>query len=313
MGGTMRRFLIGWILIVLLLPFAIAWMYGEWSEKNKKTEQESSQLQVDVQTTTGEERIGVIDFLTGVVAGQIPADFEMETLKAQAVMARSCLYKKAGDRNYISASDTGMTWYSEARRRKIWGTFYKKNNDRIYQAVRETDGQILYDEGGQKILPAWFFAGNGKTRSSSDAWGTEISWLQQVESQWDTAAPEYETVLTMTKGQMIRLLEKYDREFICSAESLAAACEVTAIDGAGYVTEIQVGNRLMCGEDFRYALNLPSACFKIAFEGKKAVITVYGKGTGVGFDQYGANEQAKVGKNYEQLLQYYLTGVIVGE
>lgn len=308
----MRRFLIGWILIVLLLPFAIAWIYGEWSEKNKKTEQESSPVQIDVQTTTGEERMGVTDFLAGVVAGQIPADFEMETLKAQAVMARSCLYKKAGDRTYISASETGLTWYSEAERKKMWGLSCKENNDRIYQAVRETDGQILY-EGGQKILPAWFFVGNGRTRNGSEALGVEIPWFQSVESAWDTDAENYETSVVMTKKQMLRLLKKYDSALECRVESLAAACEITATDSAGYVTEIQVGNRLMSGEDFRYALDLPSACFKIAFEGNQVQMTVYGQGQGVGFDQYGANRQAKEGKNYEQLLQYYLTGVKVGE
>lgn len=79
------------------------------------------------------------------------------------------------------------------------------------------------------------------------------------------------------------------------------------------MTEIQIGNRLMSGEDFRYALELPSACFKIAFESNRVQIRVYGRGHGVGFDQYGANRQAKEGKNYEQLLQYYLTGVKVGE
>ena len=96
----MRRFLIGWILIVLLLPFAAAWIYSEWSEKNQQIEQESSQLQIDVQTISGVQRMGTSDFLIGAIAGQIPAEFEVETLKAQAVMARSCLYKQAGDRYY---------------------------------------------------------------------------------------------------------------------------------------------------------------------------------------------------------------------
>ena len=82
---------------------------------------------------------------------------------------------------------------------------------------------------------------------------------------------------------------------------------------AGYVLELQVGNQILSGEEFRYALNLPSACFKIAFEGKQVWLTVYGQGNGLGFDQYGANRQAKEGKNYEQLLEYYLTGVKVGE
>ena len=77
----MRRFLIGWILIVLLLPFAAAWIYSEWSEKNQQIEQESSQLQIDVQTVSGVQRMGTSDFLIGAIAGQIPAEFEVETLK----------------------------------------------------------------------------------------------------------------------------------------------------------------------------------------------------------------------------------------
>lgn len=87
-------------------------------EKNQQIEQESSQLQIDVQTVSGVQRMGTSDFLIGAIAGQIPAEFEVETLKAQAVMARSCLYKQAGDRYYISASDTGMTWCSETERKR---------------------------------------------------------------------------------------------------------------------------------------------------------------------------------------------------
>ena len=162
-------------------------------------------------------------------------------------------------------------------------------------------------------MPAWFYIGNGKTRSAKEAWGEETSWFQSVESSWDTESPEYETTTKMTKRQLIRQMKRYDPAFDCPAETLASNCEITAVDSAGYVTEIQIGNRLMSGEDFRYALELPSACFKIAFESNQVQIRVYGRGHGVGFDQYGANRQAKEGKNYEQLLQYYLTGVKVGE
>ena len=152
----MRRFLIGWILIVLLLPFAAAWIYSEWSEKNQQIEQESSQLQIDVQTVSGVQRMGTSDFLIGAIAGQIPAEFEVETLKAQAVMARSCLYKQAGDRYYISALDTGMTWCSETERKKMWGTSYKENNDRIRQThpdVQKDSGPRYYPAAAGLILP----------------------------------------------------------------------------------------------------------------------------------------------------------------
>lgn len=307
----MRRFLIGWILILLLLPFAAAWFYHEWDEKNSRIEQETSSLQIEIQGD-GEYRLGVTDYLTGVVAAQIPADFEMETLKAQAVLARTCLYKRSGSKMLMDASDIGLTWLDESERKQLWGISYQENNTKIHQAVQETDGQILY-YGGQMILPAWFYIGNGKTRSAKEAWGEETSWFQSVESSWDTESPEYETTTEMTKRQLIRQMKRYDPAFDCPAETLVSNCEITAVDSAGYVTEIQIGNRLMSGEDFRYALELPSACFKIAFESNQVQIRVYGRGHGVGFDQYGANRQAKEGKNYEQLLQYYLTGVKVGE
>ena len=111
-------------------------------------------------------------------------------------------------------------------------------------------------------MPAWFYIGNGKTRSAKEAWGEETSWFQSVESSWDTESPEYETTTEMTKRQLIRQMKRYDSAFDCPAETLASNCEITAVDSAGYVTEIQIGNRLMSGEDFRYALELPSACFK---------------------------------------------------
>ena len=162
-------------------------------------------------------------------------------------------------------------------------------------------------------MPAWFFVGNGMTRSSKEALGEDIPWLQQVESKWDPESENYQTEVVMTKKQMIRLLKQDCPDFVCTPDSLAMNCEITSVDSAGYVLELQVGNQMISGEEFRYALNLPSACFKIAFEGKQVRLTVSGQGNGLGFDQYGANSQAKEGKNYEQLLEYYLTGVKVGE
>ena len=139
----MRRFLIGWILILLLLPFAAAWFYHEWDEKNSRIEQEASSLQIEIQGD-GEYRLGVTDYLTGVVAAQIPADFEMETLKAQAVLARTCLYKRSGSKMLMDASDIGLMWLDESERKQLWGISYQENNTKIHQAVQETDGQILY-------------------------------------------------------------------------------------------------------------------------------------------------------------------------
>ena len=307
----MRRFLIGWILIVLLLPFAAAWFYLEWDEKERRIEQETSSLQIEIQGD-GEYRLGVTDYLTGAVAAQIPADFEMETLKAQALLARTCLYRRSGSKLLMDASAIGLTWLDESDRKQLWGISYQENNTKIHKAVQETDGQILYC-GGPMLLTAGFFVGNGMTRSGKEALGEEIPWLQQVESKWDLESENYQTEVAMTKKQMIRLLKQDCPDFVCTPDSLAMNCGITSVDSAGYVLELQVGNQILSGEEFRYALNLPSACFKIAFEGKQVWLTVFGQGNGHGFDQYGANRMAKEGKHYEQLLKYYLTGVKVGE
>lgn len=120
-------------------------------------------------------------------------------------------------------------------------------------------------------------------------------------------------VIKIVNEEMVALMGSETTEIKLNNSNELTVIMMAGLQGAGYVTEIQIGNRLMSGEDFRYALELPSACFKIAFESNQVQIRVYGRGHGVGFDQYGANRQAKEGKNYEQLLQYYLTGVKVGE
>lgn len=307
----MRRFLVGWFFLLVVLPFAVAGLYS-MAENNKEPKKELSGLQISVRTAGGETRIGVTEFLTGVLAGQIPAEYEMETLKAQAVIARTCLYEKAGGRKYVDASETGLEWESESERRRMWGMQYQTNNDRVEEAVRMTDGEVIRYEG-KLIVPSWFALGSGKTRSSLEAWGIDIPWLQSVESAWDTEAAQYETVVMKTKRQLIADLKKGVKDFECSPYSLASTCQITETDSADYVLQMQIGNKLLSGDDFRYALDLPSACFDLSFDGNTVIITVRGSGHGVGFDQYGANRQAMEGRTYEELILYYLKNVKVGD
>lgn len=296
---------------MFFLPFAAAGLYL-MSENNKVPDREISGLQIGVQTMNGEIRMGVTEFLTGVVAGQIPVEYEIETLKAQAIIVRTCLYERAGDRQYMDASEFGMNWKSERERQLAWGIQYKVNNNKIREAVRATDGMVLrYD--GQLIIPASFAVGNGKTRSSREAWGLDIPWLQSVESPWDAEAEQYETVIVKTRRQLAAELQEAVADFNCPADSLASTYQITETDSAGYVIQMQIGNKLLSGEDFRYAMKLPSSCYRLDFDGNAVTITVYGEGHGVGFDQYGGNRQAMEGRSCEQLLAYYLPGVKVGE
>lgn len=307
----MRQFFRGWFFLLVFLPFAAAGVYL-MSESNKVPERESSGLQIGVQTEDGAIRMGVTDFLMGVAAGQIPAEYEIETLKAQAIIVRTCLYERAGDRQYIDASELGMNWKSERERQIAWGIQYTVNNDRVREAVQTTDGMVLrYD--GQLIVPSYFEVSNGRTRSSGEAWGVDVPWLQSVESPWDVKAEQYETVIVKTRRQLAAELKKAVPDFNCQADSLAATYQITKTDSSGYVLQMQIGNKLLSGDDFRYAVGLPSSCFYLDFEGNTVTITVHGIGHGIGFDQYGANRQAMEGRSCEELLTYYLPGVKVSE
>lgn len=307
----MWKFLGWWLFLMLVLPFAVAGWYS-LSTNDRMAGGEASGLQITVQTPGGEQRIGVTEFLTGVLAGQISEDYELETLKAQAVIARTCLYERAGDRIYIDAAETGLDWRSESERRGVWGIQYKENNEKMQQAVQATDGIVLRYQD-KLITPAYFAVSNGRTRSSKEAWGMDIPWLESVESDWDLKSGEYEAVIVKTRRQLAAELKAAIPDFNCAIDSLASTCQITETDSAGYVLQMQIGNKLLSGDDFRYALGLASSCFELAFDGNAVTITVRGSGHGVGFDQYGANIQAMQGKNYEELLAYYLTGVKVGE
>lgn len=307
----MWKFLGWWVFLLLILPFAVAGWYSV-STSDRTPDAEASKLQITVWTSAGEQRMGVTEFLTGVLAGQISSDYELETLKAQAVIARTCLYERAGDRLYIDAAETGLIWKNESERRGAWGIRYKENNEKMQQAVQATDGIVLRYQD-KLITPAYFAVGNGWTRSSAEAWGIEVPWLQSVESDWDLKSAEYETVIVKTRRQLITELKESVTDFNCAADSLASTCQITETDSTGYVLQMQIGNKLLSGDDFRYALGLPSSCFDLSFDGNAVTITVKGRGHGVGFDQFGANMQAMQGKNYEELLVYYLDGVKVSE
>jgi stage II sporulation protein D len=296
-----------WLVILLVLPFAAVEWYT-FSGNTYIQQLDSTDLKITVQTAGGEQRIGVTEFLTGVLAGQIAADDEMETLKAQAIIARSCLYAHVGSRQYVASAETGLEWKSESERRKAWGSLYQENNEKVKRAVQETEDMVLCYQD-KIIAPAFFALSNGTTRSSQEAWGEEIPWLQSVKSEWDTEAPDYETVMKITRRQLISELKQSISDFSCLADSLEATFQILEKDSAGYVLQLQIGNKLLSGDDFRYALNLPSACFELAFQKNLVIITVKGDGHGVGFDQYGANRQALAGKTCDALLQYYLSGV----
>ena len=192
----------------------------------------------------------------------------------------------------------------------LWGaSAYEKNMEKFRQAVKETRGEILTVEH-QPIQAAYHYAANCKTRNASEVPGQEAAvYLQSVDSPDDMLADGFLSISYMEKQQMADALASLFQEDAPQAENLPGALELTVRDSAGYVTEVTCGRTVANGEAVRQALHLNSACFYFSeLDGKIRILTK-GIGHGLGLSQYGANELAKQGKNYQDILKYYYQDV----
>lgn len=247
-----------------------------------------------------------------VVAKEVSVGSRTETLKAQAVIARTNLWgmylknqsdDAQGKRDWLEPGGTEdlMT---------LWGaSAYEKNMEKFRQAVKETRGEILTVEH-QPIQAAYHYAANCKTRNASEVPEQEAAvYLQSVDSPDDMLADGFLSISYMEKQQMADALASLFQEDAPQAENLPGALELTVRDSAGYVTEVTCGRTVANGEAVRQALHLNSACFYFSeLDGKIRILTK-GIGHGLGLSQYGANELAKQGKNYQDILKYYYQDV----
>ena len=263
------------------------------------------------------EEMDLGTYLVGVVRAEMPASFEEEALKAQAVAARTyTLYKiqtggSHGDTADICTDSTCCQAYiSEERARSNWGDRANEYEEKIESAVRETDGQtILY--GGSPILAVFHSSSAGLTRAAGEVWLSDLPYLQAVESpEAADSIPNYYSRAEFTA-------EEFQEKFLAAhpEADLSGAMETwlqdAVTDSAGSVATLSVGGVTVKGSELRSILGLRSACFEWEVRDGKLVFFVTGYGHGVGLSQYGANKMAEEGADYREILTHYYTGVTV--
>jgi len=257
-------------------------------------------------------------YLVGVVRAEMPASFEREALKAQAVAARTYTVHKIqrggkhGDTADICTDSTCCQAYlHEDVARDNWGADADMMEAKVEQAVSETDGQmILY--GGVPILAVFHSSSAGLTRAAGEVWLNDLPYLQAVDSpEAVDAIPNYYSRMEFT-AQEFRdkvLAVHPGADF---SGSMTEWLEDAVTDSAGSVDTLSVGGVTMKGAQLRSILGLRSACFEWEIEGESLVFYVTGYGHGVGLSQYGANRMAAEGANYQEILTHYYTGVTIG-
>lgn len=266
--------------------------------------------------TEGEVRqLTMAEYLPGVLAGEMPAAFEPEALRAQAVAARTyVLYHRANggvaahpQADVCSDPACCQVWLDETALRSRWGDSYDAYWAKICAAVADTDGQYL-TYGGEPILACFHSSSSGLTENCGVLWGTSLPYLVSVDSP-ETAedVPNYVSTVEVSPEEFRRIIlgALPDADFSALPQDWVAE---SALDSSGRVAAIRVGGLAIPGTRMRSLFSLRSACFTLAWTGRSFLFTVTGYGHGAGMSQYGANVMAQSGSLYPEILAHYYPG-----
>ncbi len=326
----MRRFLIILVLMILV-PYVttMAWtgrMDGGAGSPDKRLDVTSMNgAQADGSATDGAmapgDRVIIVEreeaqyeksveeYLIYVLAAQIPASFEPETLKAQAVLARTYIYGLMDGKTHIHEEELDMDALSVEQMKRLWGEAeFASTYEKLHEAVRETVGlYVLHD--GTMIEPLYCYASAGTTRTR----GEDYPYLKQADSPGDPSAEGYRSLPVFSYREFASRINDILDAAPITAEQLPGAIQIVERDGAGYVKQVQIGVKTYSGEEVQYALRLPSSNYSFEKMDGKIRVICKGIGHGYGFAQVGANEMAKQGMTYEALLRHYFQNIeIVG-
>ena len=286
---------------------------------NKNTEKEvyTSSLKEDgffrvLISSTGEiKEISDEDYIFCVVAAEMPALYEKEALKAQAVAAYSFALRRqaeASGKDYDISTDPSVdqSYISQEDIKSKWGEKAEEYSEKIRSAVKEVKGlAVIYKN--EVALTLYHAISCGATESSADIWGGKYSYLSSVDSVWDKLAENYLTTKSFTADELKNKLGK-DYSFDKKTSSWIKITEKTKM---GSVKKLTLCGKEISGEELRKALDLRSLNFTVNFKEDVFTFTVKGYGHGVGMSQNGANYMAKQGSDFKEILEYYYKGCTV--
>jgi len=314
------------VLVIIVLPLAIVRGCSRTEESDPllpdKRPTEETIIKVYISSEDQVREMPLEEYIKGVVAAEMPADFELEALKAQAVAARTYVYGRVkglyGSKDDVHKGADICTdhshcqaWKEKEDAMRSWGIFTAYSNWRkIERAVMETkDVVIVYND--KVINPLFHASSGGRTENVEDVWeGKPVDYLKSVPSYGEEDSPNYIYSTEFKTADIIEILKKEYPDFECNEEDLFSDMEIIDYTEGGRVKNIKIGNINIKGTDVRKLLSLRSANFKIEkVDNDTLKITTTGHGHGVGMSQWGANYLAKKGGAFDEILKYYYLGL----
>lgn len=251
------------------------------------------------------EELDMEQYLVGVVLAEMPASFEPEALKAQAVAARTYTAKAAvtggkhGDGSICTDSACCQAYITEADYLSMGGTEDALN--RIRSAVRDTSGQVLTYEG-ELIEATYFSCSGGRTEDAVEVWGRAYPYLVSVDSPGEENARYHRDTVTFSADEFAAALE------LEPEGPVRDWFEMTLYTEAGSVSRMTICGETFSGTQLRALLGLRSAAFSADVSEAGITVTTKGYGHRVGLSQYGADAMAVQGSGYGEILAHYYPG-----
>ncbi len=287
------------VVICLLVVFKLN-IHKKELKEIKKNEEANIKIKDENNNVS---QLSLEDYVVGVVAAEMPASFNIEALKAQAVASRTFAVYKMEHNNSkeydISSTINDQAYITVEQMHDKWQNDYEKYYEKVKSAVVATDNEVMVYQGN--VIESFYYAmSNGYTSDAQSVFSESLPYLASVESKWDNNQNNFLVSTTIKKEDFCQKLN-----IDCTSINIS---DITR-DKTNRVSSININNQTFKGTNFRTLLNLRSTDFEIEINDDNVLITTKGYGHGVGMSQYGANGMAKEGKNYQEILKYYYQNI----
>lgn len=313
----MRR-LAAAIAVLMILLFAIPLILLKDSEKKpEKDFGHDSGLSIDVYMCDIDKVVtmNLEDYILGVVAGEMPASFHIEALKAQALAARTYTMLRMrqfggnGCSKHPGAEICTDSTHCQAYRNPA---AVGKDLDKLKEAVYGTAGEVIVYNN--KLIDAVFHStSGGKTENSEEIWSSRVPYLRSVMSQYEEHSPKYITQQEVSIDNFIQCIKKLDSGVKINKKNIKNEIKILERSEGGRITKLKVGDKTFNGMEVRNVLGLYSSNFNYTIGTNTILFTVVGNGHGIGMSQYGADGMAKNGAGYRDIVIHYYQGVDIAD
>lgn len=336
------KYLIAVLLIVIVLPTVVVESFSfapkgievgrdlvpekEEEEKPKQEVLDSNINKIEMDTVKvydphkGEtEELDIEEYVVGVVAAEMPAEFHEEALKAQAVAARTYAIKRTlsyenGHKDHPEAplcKDVhcqAHLSYEELKTTK-GDDWIDKYLGKIEEAVSETEGLLIY-YNGEVAEPLYHSTSGGMTEDAVNVFAADTPYLKSVESPYEEDSPRFKTITTIPSEEFINKIKEKYPEVDLTKENFYEKIKLIEKSSSGRIITIAVDEEILHGRDIRDIFNLYSTNFNIKYNEKLNIVDIetLGYGHGVGMSQWGANGMAKEGHDFIEILTHYYKG-----